>query len=630
MKARVGLLVACFIVSFGARSDNMDDAFNQGTTEAKQSSGLGINALNDTGVISGTISGYTANPSQSSYYGGVSGGDNGLADAGTSAVQSNDTAQTVISSSTSNPAVTIDSTATFITNGKNAELNSSTIANGTNSQCTSSVVSKTAFENYSCDKDVGTVETCARTGAASGHWSVESTEQTITLTNSDFFFRYDGNLGIYYGFTPTVNGVVVSGNMHITRTGKSGAGSFSTTFLNSSFTYADGGFNTALGNWVNEFDHSLDRSVGYTLVSGQALTFHFSSTNGCSGFWCNFAKQDADTRANAFKSGIYQIRVTLVVKTEKRVWIPQVTFTESCNFDKSTGNLINTVCSSEGGTKVIDGQTVSSDCWQYTDEYYVPSDSLGTCGTYISNANCTATGTSCSESTSGYCTHQTITYQCQTTYTSEGLLCGGSYFCMTGDCNDTTGAGDSGFDTAVAKLAGLASAGEDVKNDQINVKAFTGQAMSCRKAMAGFSNCCVDSGWGNSVGLANCNSEEMAIGKAKAKKVVVSVGQACAHAVLGVCIQKKQVYCVFGGKLARIIQEQGRRDQLGVSFGSGDSPNCRGITISELQNINFDLINFSDFYSDLMANQKIPDSSAMVKQAKDRIAAQVNAQTGGK
>ncbi len=87
---------------------------------------------------------------------------------------------------------------------------------------------------------------------------------------------------------------------------------------------------------------------------------------------------------------------------------------------------------------------------------------------------------------------------------------------------------------------------------------------------------------------------------------------------------------MFDGKLARIIQEQGRRDQLGVKFGSGDSPDCRGITVPELQSIDFDKINFSDFYEDLMKNQKIPDTSAQVKQIKDRIAAQVNQQGGGK
>ena len=164
----------------------------------------------------------------------------------------------------------------------------------------------------------------------------------------------------------------------------------------------------------------------------------------------------------------------------------------------------------------------------------------------------------------------------------------------------------------------------------MDIKAFTGQSMSCRKSGAGFSNCCKDSGWGQDTGLASCNSDEIALGKAKAKKITVDVGEKCDRQVLGVCVQKSKVYCVFTGKLARIIQEQGRRDQLHVSFGSGDSPNCRGITVPELQSINFDLINFSDFYSDLMNNQKIPDSATMAKQAKDRIAAQVAAQTGGK
>jgi len=90
------------------------------------------------------------------------------------------------------------------------------------------------------------------------------------------------------------------------------------------------------------------------------------------------------------------------------------------------------------------------------------------------------------------------------------------------------------------------------------------------------------------------------------------------------------VYCVFGGKLARIIQEQGRRDQLHVSFGSGSSPDCRGITVPELQSIDFDKINFADFYEDLLHNQRIPDTGSMVQQVKDRIAAQVNQQGGGR
>ncbi|QMV54187.1 conjugal transfer protein TraN (plasmid) [Ewingella americana] len=338
----------------------------------------------------------------------------------------------------------------------------------------------------------------------------------------------------------------------------------------------------------------------------------------------------ADQIVAFIKVGYMAWYVTVQIMSTEQVWVPDVTWSVSCNVDQGSSQLLSSTCSVGGGTREVNGQQVYSDCWEYTDTYRVNAATSGTCGSLMANPSCTQTSSACAESTNGSCSHVTQTYQCQETFTSTGKLCGGDYFCLTGDCSDTGGVGDSGFDVAVAKLAGLASAGEDVRNDQVNVKAFSGQAMACRKAMAGFSNCCVDSGWGNSAGLANCNSEEMAIGKAKAKKVTVSVGEACAHAVLGVCIQKKQVYCVFGGKLARIIQEQGRRDQLGIGFGSGDSPDCRGITVPELQGINFKLINFSDFYDDLMNNQKIPDSGTMVQQVKDRIAAQVNAQGGGK
>jgi hypothetical protein len=113
------------------------------------------------------------------------------------------------------------------------------------------------------------------------------------------------------------------------------------------------------------------------------------------------------------------------------------------------------------------------------------------------------------------------------------------------------------------------------RSSTIEVKAFTGKAMRCRKAFAGFSNCCKDSGWGQSAGLAACDDEEKLSGRRK-RKNHRQRGRAVRSQVLGACIQKSQVYCVFDGKLARIIQEQGRRDQLGVKFGSGDSPNCRG------------------------------------------------------
>nr|WP_255479115.1 conjugal transfer protein TraN [Arsenophonus endosymbiont of Aphis craccivora] len=58
--------------------------------------------------------------------------------------------------------------------------------------------------------------------------------------------------------------------------------------------------------------------------------------------------------------------------------------------------------------------------------------------------------------------------------------------------------------------------------------------MAFRKTAIGFSNCCKSIGWGHDIGLASCDSEEKAIGKAKEKGLVVDVGEFCAEDVLGV------------------------------------------------------------------------------------------------
>lgn len=609
------LLPLLLLCAQGAQADAVSDAYNAGSSYGKTNSGQGTAGMANTSP-SGVIPGYTSSPEQSGYYGGVRGGDGSIGDKGQTELGQNNAGKAIIDSGTSNPAVIIDPKAPYITNGKDAESTADAVVNGTYAQCTDKVVSKTTFQNYTCDRDISYSGSCTRTATPSGHYETRSTLQTIAVDPTQWTFT-SGNGGILTTFPLPAGAQLVSATLKIfvkkyiptygTNLNLWG-GSYKPGNDTSKDRYVDWG-NINVNGVVVPDDGLVRGTITYNTAPGQIIDDH--------------------------KAGWMAWYVTVQIMSTEQVWVPEVSWSApSCNIDPATSQLTNSKCSVAGGsqTTYVNGQaqTVYSDCWQYTDTYQVNAASNGTCSSLMSDPNCTSAATSCTETTNGACSHVSQTYQCQKTYTSTGKLCGGNYLCMSGDCDDTNGAGDSGFDTAVAKLAGLASAGDDVVNDQINIKAFTGQAMSCRKAMAGFSNCCVDSGWGNNAGLANCNSDEMAIGKAKAKKVVVSVGEACNRAVLGVCIQKKQVYCVFGGKLARIIQEQGRRDQLGVSFGSGDSPNCRGITVPELQAINFDLINFADFYSDLMTNQKIPNSSVMVQQVKDRIAAQVNAQGGGK
>lgn len=72
-----------------------------------------------------------------------------------------------------------------------------------------------------------------------------------------------------------------------------------------------------------------------------------------------------------------------------------------------------------------------------------------------------------------------------------------------------------------------------------------------------------------------------------------------------------------------LVQQQGRNGQLRISFGSAKHPDCRGITVDELQKIQFNRLDFTNFYEDLMNNQKIPDSGVLTQKVKEQIADQL-------
>lgn len=619
MKAR--LVGALILLPSLVLADATSDAFNTGAEFGKGNKGQGTSSLKNPDAVTGDIPGYTSNPPESGYYGGVKGGDGGLAEKGQNALQDSQAGQAIIDSGIKNPLPVIDPEAPFITAGKSAESNAGNMINGTGNpqQCQESTVSKTTFENFTCERDVNSSSTCSRTASIqlsksgktkAADWVLDAKQSIKRSLTAGYWYQFD--------FVAPDDMIVTKGKIEVR------------------YPLGTEGVTTNDDVRVNGLVVRPAKNIPMPVTfprmdikKGQIVSFSTRQYFGNSVNQMPDACNMFGSTCAALNSGLLEIRVTLEAEKAQ----PELVWNEACDFNKTTAiSMSGSVCTEPGGDKTvsIDGQnyTMHSDCWKYTDNYIVSTDSAGNCGSLMNDKNCTRTGHTCTEIESGYCIHQKETWQCQLTFTSGGVICGGEYFCKTGDCSDTGGAGDSGFDTAVSKLAGLASAADDVKNTQdgMDVRAFTGQVTSCRKAVAGFSNCCKDSGWGQDSGLAACNSDEMALAKAKAKKITVSVGERCDRAVMGVCLQKSKVYCVFQGKLARIIQEQGRRDQLHVGFGSGKNPDCRGISVSELQAINFDLINFADFYEDLMNNQKIPDTGTQVKLIKDRIAAQVNQQ----
>jgi conjugal transfer mating pair stabilization protein TraN len=59
-----------------------------------------------------------------------------------------------------------------------------------------------------------------------------------------------------------------------------------------------------------------------------------------------------------------------------------------------------------------------------------------------------------------------------------------------------------------------------------------------------------------------------------------------------ICVQRKETYCCYQTPLAKTVMEAAH-DQLGISWGSAGSPNCRGITPEEFSQVNLDQVDFS-------------------------------------
>ena len=151
-----------------------------------------------------------------------------------------------------------------------------------------------------------------------------------------------------------------------------------------------------------------------------------------------------------------------------------------------------------------------------------------------------------------------------------------------------------------------AGADFDVEADEI----FNGEDLRCSKAMLSYSNCCKTDGWGQDIGLDQCSVDEQRLALSRQGGLCHYVGSYCDSRTLFGCTSRKESYCCFKSKLARIIHEQGRI-QLGMDWGSAEAPNCDGIGIEELQQIDFSRIDFSEFYADAMGKADSPDSAEM-------------------
>ena len=109
--------------------------------------------------------------------------------------------------------------------------------------------------------------------------------------------------------------------------------------------------------------------------------------------------------------------------------------------------------------------------------------------------------------------------------------------------------------------------------------------------------------------LSSCEPEELTLAQHRAMNVCTRVPSAsyCTKKILGSCVETKHMFCCYNSVLAKVISTEGKK-QLGLpaSFGKGN-PNCDAIPVEQIQLLDFNKMDMSEFYSSISPGGKSAD-----------------------
>ena len=184
---------------------------------------------------------------------------------------------------------------------------------------------------------------------------------------------------------------------------------------------------------------------------------------------------------------------------------------------------------------------------------------------------------------------------------NDGGSCGSVRYCVGAGCETVEPEANTGFVEATTRLNMALELGGD-EFDRQDMSFFAGQRRACHIKLFGLANCCKNSGL--LVGLGNCSASERELAEERNAGNTHYLGKYCSkRTFFGVCIRRSRAWCVFGSKLGRILQQQGRA-QLGIGWSS-----CRGLTVAEIEGIDFASLDLSEFTEDLMDGSREPSVS---------------------
>ena len=146
----------------------------------------------------------------------------------------------------------------------------------------------------------------------------------------------------------------------------------------------------------------------------------------------------------------------------------------------------------------------------------------------------------------------------------------------------------------ITHFAAIKSMSEPMKDglggiaQNTNPSVMQGKCQRCTiKLGSAFQDCCNLRGIAEGL-FGGCRQEEKELAHAdlKDKRCNLIQQKYCTQKKWGACVEKKSAYCCYGSQMGKIVQEIAHQ-QLNISWGDGDNPNCASLTADQLSQLNF-------------------------------------------
>ena len=290
-------------------------------------------------------------------------------------------------------------------------------------------------------------------------------------------------------------------------------------------------------------------------------------------------------------------------------------------------------CTQEQGTRNINGLPVTKDCWQKNVTYECGGGSnLNECAE-LENKGCWQVASKCTKKEGPFPVEFEQTFECPganfqngVVVTDGSLKIGAGADPMTGD---TFGGED--FAEAIGKFNLVKEMRKDlVPEPPDQVRVFKGQPLSCDIDFgSGIKNCCRLKGLLMNVMGSKCPkdvTDTLAPAVVKDKRCQLIEEKYCIKeikvGVAKICRKWRTTYCCFNSKLAKIFQ-QIAHIQLGISWGTGESPNCGSLSPADFVKLNFDAPEAQGLLAEVI-NEVHANAEQSMQLAQQRLAARAN------